>query len=148
VKRTVTLRPTRFSRDELAEQAGRERVPLEAVLSMATLYFASDLGTQRAALRLPRFKEGSGESLEVTLDLDQATWAALDAHAQREGVPVERVLEHAALYYLADVHSGKLTSRLADGGEEGRSTRIGDEERRSGRDRRAGRERRFRRRDS
>lgn len=119
VKRTFTLRTTRYTRDELAEQAERDGMPLARVLSLAAVYFASDLKSGRPAVSLPRFKEGrpedEGEALEVTLELGDEVWEAFEEYARQEDVPVERVLEHAALYYLADLHSGRLTSRLADG---------------------------------
>jgi hypothetical protein len=118
VRRTFTLKLSRFSRDELAEQADRDGMPLARVLSLAALYFASDLMRARLAARLPRFKEGlteeDGEALQVTLELDDEVWGAVDDYALRENVPVERVLEHAAVYYLADLHSGRMTRRLAD----------------------------------
>src|SRR3954447_10472084 len=118
VRRTFTLKLSRFSRDELAEQADRDGMALARVLSLAALYFASDLMRARPAARLPRFKEGlaeeDGQALQVTLELDEEVWGAVDDYALREKVPVERVLEHAAVYYLADLHSGRMTRRLAD----------------------------------
>ncbi len=125
VKRPVTLSATSFSRSEFAEQAARDHVSVERLLSLAVLYFVSDLGKGRAAAKLPPFKPHSGqdgsESLQATLELDKRTWSAVADHARREGVPVERMVEHAAFYYLADAHSGRLTRRLANG--RGRSSR-------------------------
>jgi hypothetical protein len=96
------------------------------MLSLAVLYFVSDLGSSRLAAKLPslgqdRQRDGR-EQLEVTLELDGDTWRAVADHARREDVPLERIVEHAAFYYLADVHSGRLARRLANGG--GRSSDL------------------------
>jgi hypothetical protein len=46
------------------------------------------------------------------LDLDAFGWEALEEEARRQGVTVERLVEHAALYYLADLDSGRVAKRV------------------------------------
>ena len=48
----------------------------------------------------------------VTAEFDDFGYALLRAEAERQGVPVEDLLAHAALYYLADVDSGRAAHRV------------------------------------
>ena len=48
----------------------------------------------------------------VTADFDDFGYDLLKAEARRQGVSVEELLAHAALYYLADVDSGRAAHRV------------------------------------
>jgi hypothetical protein len=133
MERGLTLELTEFGRGLLEEQARREQVPLDTVVREAAVYYAADLDSSRPAATPPpqpaaRWADGSS-ALELRLDLDASTWDALSGAAERHGVPVERMLVHAALYYVADMSSGRLARRLADKlGEEGEEGRDGEEQ--------------------
>jgi len=69
------------------------------------------------AWRVPRFVRpaqpgGAGTDVE----LDDATMQALEQEARRQGIPPGRLVEHALLYFLADLDSGRAEARLADEG--------------------------------
>jgi hypothetical protein len=78
------------------------------VVRTATRYWLADRDSGRPAWRPPRFRRGadlSGAPLSVGIDDD--TWAALEEEAQRHGLDAELLAEHALLYFLADLDSGR-----------------------------------------
>lgn len=93
-----------FARASLQEEADRNGVPLEALIGDAAGHYLAGRHEPRPARRLPRFLEepASPSAAPMRLDLGTAEWRALEEEAEAEGAPLERVLEHAALLYLAD----------------------------------------------
>jgi hypothetical protein len=98
---TLTFDP--FGWATLEAQARAEGVSLGALLSSACTYFQLDLANRRPAARVPWFarKRGARRS-EVALALAGETWKGLADEAHRQELSIERLIEHAALYYLAD----------------------------------------------
>jgi hypothetical protein len=112
--KSVRLYLDRFGQDALARFARRRRDSKGSVLRTATLYYLADEGARRPAWRVPRFLRPRAEarSAALELDLDDETWSALSEEADRQGVDPERLAEHAVLYFLADLDSGRLAGRL------------------------------------
>ncbi|MDX6588490.1 MAG: hypothetical protein QOI31_2963, partial [Solirubrobacterales bacterium] len=50
--------------------------------------------------------------LTVTITLDQETWRVVVQEAERQQVSAEGLVEHAVLYFLADLDSGRVAGRL------------------------------------
>jgi hypothetical protein len=48
----------------------------------------------------------------VTVELDDFGYEALVDEARRQDVPIEELLAHAAMYYLADLDSGRIAARV------------------------------------
>lgn len=115
LKRTITLGLERFGRDTLDDQASRYALSSDELVSRAARYYAGDRGAARAARRVPRFRRehGAPGGLELVLDLDAEVWEALDEESERQGVALERVLEHAVLYLVADLDSGRVAADIA-----------------------------------
>lgn len=116
MKRTIKLALERFGRDTLEDQAARYALSSEELVGLAASYFVRDRDSGRPARRVPRFhreREGAGE-LELELDLDSEVWDALCDEARRQGVTVERLLEHAVLYLVADLDSGRVATDIAE----------------------------------
>jgi hypothetical protein len=70
----------------------------------------------------------------VTIELDDFGWERLRREAQRQSIPLEHLLEHAAMYYLADLDSGRAAVQVfrraiadRDPGTGGRFTRAEEE---------------------
>jgi hypothetical protein len=109
-----------FGWQSLDAEAGRERVTLDELLGRAVSYFAAAVRTTRAAALAPRaaalapkFKPGEwGIPREIRLELTRDDWVRLDSEAEHQGIPLERLLEHAPLLYLADLDSGRVAKRL------------------------------------
>jgi len=54
------------------------------------------------------------EEVEVELDIEDALWREVRLEAARQQVSVTQLLEHAALYYAAELDAGRLTERILD----------------------------------
>lgn len=58
-------------------------------------------------------REGSPEEeIEVELEIEDSLWREMRAEAARQRVSVTQLLEHAALYYAAELDAGRLTERI------------------------------------
>jgi hypothetical protein len=56
------------------------------------------------------------EEVEVEIEIEDALWREVRAEASRQHVSVTQLLEHAALYYAAELDAGRLTERILDEG--------------------------------
>jgi hypothetical protein len=70
-----------------------------------------------------RERRSTGDRRRVTLELEGFAWEKIDEEAAREGLDVERLVEFALLYYLADVDSGRIARRVARSPYAGLKTR-------------------------
>jgi hypothetical protein len=52
--------------------------------------------------------------VEVELEIDDSLWGQMEREAERQHVTVTQLLEHAALYYAAELDAGRLTERILD----------------------------------
>jgi hypothetical protein len=103
-----------FGWHALEERAADQKVSLEELMSLALTYYDSELPSGRAATAVPRFRQvhAGGETRTLILELEDGTLPRLRREADRRGVPVERVCEHAALLFLADLDSGKVAEEV------------------------------------
>jgi len=100
----------KFTRGSLKKEARRQGVTVDALLGQAISHYLSDRDSGRAAWRFPvagRDRQEPEPVLELSVADDD--WNALEAEAKAQHVHTDRLLEHAALYYLADIASGRLT---------------------------------------
>jgi hypothetical protein len=120
VKRKVTLRFEGFGWKSLESEAQREGETLGESLTRAIAYFGSMLPTTRPAVRAPRFKpRDQGKPREVPLELTGECWDRLESEAEGQGIPLEQLLEHAAMLHLSDAESGRIADYVLDrAGEE------------------------------
>jgi hypothetical protein len=119
VRRALTLSFDEFGWQRLESEARRDGEGLDDFLSRAMAYFHAERPTGRAATLAPGFKpDARGVPREVRLEGDADCWKDLEGEAQRQGIPIERLLEHAALLYLADSDSGRLARRILERAEE------------------------------
>ena len=104
----VTLRLDHFGKKALAARL-RGGASSDAVVSKAARYYLGDRGSGRLAWRVPRFLRSGevAESAGTEVELDDYTMAALEREARRQGVAPDRLAEHALLYFLADLESGR-----------------------------------------
>lgn len=113
----MVLELDQFGRTTLEAQAERQDVALGALLREAIHYYLSDGETRRVGWSYPRFRRETppGDAdLDVALDVDDVTWRRFEAEAEKQDVPIERLLEHAALYYVADLNSGRVAARILE----------------------------------
>ena len=113
--RTLTLKFDEFGWESLESEARRNGETLDGLLSRAAAYFDAERPTRRAATLVPGFSpDGRGMPREVRLELAPDRWERLQSEAERQGIRLERLVEHAALLYLADLDSGRVAERIVD----------------------------------
>ena len=116
--RELTLRLDEFGWGILESQARRDGETLDEFLARAAAYFDAELHANRAATLVPQFRrDDQGVAREIRVDVAPACWEHLETEAARQGVALERLLEHAALLHLADIDSGRVAKRVL--GDEG-----------------------------
>lgn len=126
-KKRVTLRFDGFGWESLESQAAQDGETLDESLSRAMAYFDAMLPTTRAAAIAPRFKpRDEGTPREIPLELTHESWDRLEHEAERQGVPLEQLLEHAALLHLSDAASGRVADHIVDRAAEDRSSGAGE----------------------
>ncbi len=54
----------------------------------------------------------SDEDVELSLNIDDALWEALEQEAERQHTSAEQMLEHAVLYFAAELDAGRVTERI------------------------------------
>jgi hypothetical protein len=80
-------------------------------------FYLKEKDTARTGWNYPDLlREGRpAEQVELELDIDDLLWRQVRDEAARQEVSVTQLLEHAALYYAAELDAGRLTERILDG---------------------------------
>lgn len=82
----------------------------------AIRFYLSEKDADGAGWRYAPFLRERQRGIEVALELeiDDSLWRALEDEAASQQVPVERLMEHAAFYYAAELDAGRITKRILD----------------------------------
>jgi hypothetical protein len=111
---SVRLELDDFGKQALEAQVRRGSTR-DAVIRTAARYYLADRGSGRLAWRPPRLVLGDEQSHGIVdVELDEHTREALEEEAKRQGMAAPRLAEHALLYFLADLDSGRAAARLAE----------------------------------
>ena len=116
MRRSLKLALDDFGRATLEGEAARYSVDPGELVGHAVDYYLADRDSGRPALRVPRFDRTATSTvapLELDVELEDRTWEEAESEAARQRVSVERLLEHAALYLVADLDSGNVAARIA-----------------------------------
>lgn len=116
MKRSITIRLGELAWRALAgeEEGGARFVPGRLVRAIHT--YLRDKGSDRPGWRYPRFARDAAptQAIEVRMELREELWQCLQAESQRQGITVEQLVNHAALYVVAEIDSGRATMRILD----------------------------------
>jgi hypothetical protein len=107
---TLTLEP--FAR-ETVERYAKAGYPYRSLLRSAVAYYLGQDWGDRSPWPVPQFLDGppaKGDRLRI--DIDDGTWRALVDAAAAQGVSLESLAEHAVLFYVADLESGRVAKGL------------------------------------
>jgi hypothetical protein len=112
----MTLDVGPLGKEGLEQQAGRHNVPIPALVRHAAVYYLSERDAGRLAWQIPRFVRSRSRGpadgqVEVALEFDEDVWRLLEAESHRQRVAVSQLLEHAALFFLSDLHSAGRRGR-------------------------------------
>ena len=91
-----------------------EHLPVRLVTAMRV--YLGDKETNRPGWRYPDFarEAGAEQRAEVVVNVDEELWSAFASEAADQGVSIEQLVEHAALYFAAELDSGRVTERILD----------------------------------
>jgi hypothetical protein len=95
----------------LTSHAESEDLSLGELVARACGHFRRDLAKRRPAAGVPWFaRTPVGEPSEVHFVLPAETWINFAEEAVRQGLAVERLVEHAALHYVAATDAARTPS--------------------------------------
>lgn len=103
-----------FGWNVLEEEARAEGLELGRLVSLACAYYRSERATERMATLVPRFDQSAAEreTRLLELELDAQSLRVLEQEAQQQELELERLIEHAAIFYLADLDAGRVAERV------------------------------------
>lgn len=65
-----------------------------------------------------RQRRTEGAEMDIELEIDESLWGRMEREAERQHVTATQLLEHAVIYYAAELDAGRLTERILDELEE------------------------------
>jgi hypothetical protein len=103
-----------FAVESLGGASTGDPASLSRSLVQAIRYYLADRGSGRDAWPYPRFltNGGGGSTIDVEINIDDLIWSAFSREAMRQGVSTSQLLQHAALYFVADRDSGQFVRRI------------------------------------
>lgn len=115
-KRSLSVTVGQLAHEALTGEREGDSASASARAERAVRVYLSDSGAGQPAWPYPKFLEGSGaeEGVGLELDVDPDLWLQFEAEAKRQDVSVQRLLEHAALYFAAELDAGRITQRILD----------------------------------
>lgn len=80
----------------------------------AIRFYLNDEDSGGAGWRYPEFLRttGLGGKVDLELCIEDSLWRSLKKAAENQGVSIEQLVEHAALYYAAELDAGHVTERM------------------------------------
>ena len=114
--RHVTLRLGEFTMYALAGEKGPASGQVRSNAARALRYYLGQRDAGGADWPCPTFLPGgaNGGGVEVDLTVDDDLWRSFEQEAERQGVHVRQLAEHAALYFAANRDAGRLTQPVLD----------------------------------
>ena len=104
-----------FTLGLLEDASAAGRTTQDVLLMRAIRYYLAERDSGRPGWPCsPLDEEEAGEATSIELDVDAVAWAAFSREANRQGVSVDQLLRHGALYYVADRDSGRLTEKILE----------------------------------
>ena len=112
--RSVRVSVGPFAREALRGKNGYAASQLTSRLVRAVRTYLAERDRYRAGWALPAFARSAkvDRKVELRLDVDDQLWSDLEAEAERQNVTVDRLVEHAVLYFAAEIDAGRVTQRI------------------------------------
>ncbi len=110
----VTVRLGAFAAEALASRLGNGSHPGPADFVRVIQFYLREGSSDPPGWAYPEFmrERSSSERVDLELSVEDSLWSALEAEANDQDVTVERLLEHATLYYAAEVDAGRIAGRI------------------------------------
>jgi hypothetical protein len=113
MNRSVSIRLGQFAREALAGEEGSGE-PIASRVEAAVRCYLNDKGSDLPGWPYPHFLpvEEPKEGTELQLSVDEVLWRSLVEEAESQGVSAQQLVEHAVLYFAAEVNAGRATRRI------------------------------------
>jgi hypothetical protein len=113
-ERQVEVAVSELAFEALAGKGADASVPVN--IDSALRCYLGDRGTDRPAWPYPGFLRGSEtqRDKQVALEVEEGLWREFSEEAERQGVTVAQLVEHAAFYFAAELDAGRVTQRILD----------------------------------
>lgn len=112
-----TIRLSKFAFEAVAGDEGADPKHVPARMRRAVRLYLNDRDSGRPGWPFPPFlrdREAAGD-LVLELNIDEELWSSLEQEAERQEVSMPQMVEHVALYFAAEVNSGRAAARILDG---------------------------------
>ncbi len=121
MRRAVVVRLGALAAEALSGKDGGASDPDPDDVLRAIGFYLDDKDASGDGWRYPEFLRGGGlrGKVDVELSVENSLWRSLKNEAESQGVSVEQLVDHAALYYAAELDAGHVTERmLGDAGQD------------------------------
>jgi hypothetical protein len=105
-----------FAAEVLARKLGSGGPPSSRDFERVIQFYLGERGARPPGWAYPDFlrERRAGEDVELDLNLEDLLWISLEAEAREQDVEVDRLLEHATLYFAAEMDAGRATERILE----------------------------------
>lgn len=116
MKHSATVKLSRFAFEALSGGAWSSSLRAQDRMIGAIHCYLRDKGSGRAGWRFPGVlsEERADDYVVVEMRIDDDLWRAFENEADDQGVSVQQMSEHAALYLAAEFNAGHITQRMLD----------------------------------
>jgi hypothetical protein len=115
-KQSVTVGMSGFVFEALGGEDGEDAARVPVIVVRAVRFYLRDRDSGRPGWQYPDFLRGSEVREDLTLELnaDEGLWRALAEEAERQRVSIQQMIQHAALYFAAEISAGRATERILE----------------------------------
>lgn len=113
---TVRVKLGAFAAEVLARKLGQGGPLSSRDFERVIQFYLGERGTRPTGWVYPDFlrERRAGEDVELDLNIEGVLWISLEAEAREQDVEVDRLLEHATLYFAAEMDAGRATERILE----------------------------------
>ena len=105
-----------FAAEVLARKLHNDGPPDSGDFERVIQFYLGERSSRPPGWAYPDFlrRHRASDEVELELNLGDSLWESFEAEAGEQGVDVDRLLEHAALYFAAEIDAGRATERILE----------------------------------
>jgi hypothetical protein len=116
VKRSVKVCLGTFASKVLAVEGRNDGESVPASVEQAIRCYLNGKTSRGPGWSYPAFLRGRSphQEVELQLSVEDSLWRSLEEEAEHQDVSSQQMLEHAVIYFAAEVDAGRMTERILD----------------------------------
>jgi hypothetical protein len=113
---TVRVKLGAFAAEVLVRKLGSEGPLGSNDFERVIQFYLGERGTRAPGWAYPDFlrERRANDDVELDLNVEDLLWVSLEAEAREQDVAVDRLLEHATLYFAAELDTGRVAKRILE----------------------------------